>query len=64
MKSSHSVLGISDHCAVVTELDIDPPYRRTNPAQYVSSKILIEKLSGNKLGVVGPSFQKTVPAAR
>ena len=31
IKSSHSVLGISDHCAVVTELDIDPPYRRTKP---------------------------------
>ena len=29
IKSSHSVPGISDHCAVVTELDIDPPYRRT-----------------------------------
>ena len=25
IKSSHSVPGISDHCAVVTELDIDPP---------------------------------------
>ena len=24
-KSSDSVPGISDHCAVVTELDIDPP---------------------------------------
>ena len=23
--------GISDHCAVVTELDIHPPYRRTKP---------------------------------
>ena len=31
IKSSHSVPGISDHCAVVTELDIDPPYRRTKP---------------------------------
>ena len=31
IKSSHSVPGISDHCAVVTELDIDPPYRRTRP---------------------------------
>ena len=31
MKSSHSVPGISDHCAVVTELDIDPPYRCTKP---------------------------------
>ena len=30
IKSSHSVPGISDHCAVVTELDIDPPYHRTN----------------------------------
>ena len=34
IKSSHSVPGITDHCAVVTELDIDPPYRRTNPAQF------------------------------
>ena len=31
IKSSHSVPGISDHCAVVTEQDIDPPYRRTKP---------------------------------
>ena len=31
IKPSHSVPGISDHCAVVTELDIDPPYRRTKP---------------------------------
>ena len=31
IKSSHSVSGISDHCAVVTELDIDPPYRSTKP---------------------------------
>ena len=31
IKSSHSVPGISDHCAVVTELDIDPPYRCTKP---------------------------------
>ena len=29
IKSSHSVPVISDHCAVVTELDIDPPYHRT-----------------------------------
>ena len=31
IKSSHSVPGISDHCrpTVVTELDIDPPYRCT-----------------------------------
>ena len=27
IKSSHNVPGISDHCAVVTELDIDPPYK-------------------------------------
>ena len=31
IKSSNSVPGISDHCAVVTKLDIDPPYRRTKP---------------------------------
>ena len=31
IKSSHSVPGISDHCAVVTGLDIDPSYRRTKP---------------------------------
>ena len=31
IKSSHSVPGISDQCAVVTELDIDQPYRRTKP---------------------------------
>ena len=63
IKSSHSVPGILDHCAVVTELDIDPPYRVVpNPAQCVSSKRLIGKLSGNKLGAAGPPFQKTVPA--
>ena len=31
IKSAHSVPGISDHCAVVTELDIDPPYSCTKP---------------------------------
>ena len=62
IKSSHNVREISDHCAVVTELDIDPPYRRTKPAQCVSSKRLIGRLSGNKLGAAGPPFQKTVPA--
>ena len=31
IKSSLSVPGISDHFAVVTELDIDPPFRRTKP---------------------------------
>ena len=31
IKSSQSEPGISDHCAVVTELDIDQPYRRTKP---------------------------------
>ena len=31
IKSSHSIPGISDHCAVVTKLDIDPPYRCTKP---------------------------------
>ena len=29
IKSSHSVPGISDNCTVVTELEIDPPYRCT-----------------------------------
>ena len=28
----YSVPGISDHCAVVIELDIDPPYRHTKPS--------------------------------
>ena len=62
IKSSHSVPGISDHCAVVTELDIDPPYRRTKPRPVRQFKKLIGKLSGNKLGAAGPPFQKTVPA--
>ena len=62
IKFSHSVPVISDHCAVVTELDFDPFYRRTKSAQWVSSKRLIGKLSGNKLGAAGPPFQKTVPA--
>ena len=31
IKYSYSVPGISDHCAAVTELDIDPPYSRTKP---------------------------------
>ena len=53
-----------------------PPYRRTkphpvrqtrptavpNPVQCVSSKMLIRKLSGNKLGAAGPPFQKKVLA--
>jgi len=30
-KSSRSVPGISDHCAVLVESDIDPPYRRSVP---------------------------------
>ena len=29
IKSSRSVPGISDHCAVLTEADINPPYRRS-----------------------------------
>ena len=33
-----------------------------NPAQCVSSKMLIGKLSGNKLGAAGPPFQKIVLA--
>ena len=31
IKSFHSVPGISDHCVAVSELDIDPSYRRTKP---------------------------------
>ena len=31
IKCSHSVPVISDHCGVVTKLDIDPPFRRTKP---------------------------------
>ena len=31
IKSSHSVPRISDHCTVVTKLDIDPTYRHTKP---------------------------------
>ena len=61
IKSSQSVPGISDHCAVVTELDIEP---RTLPSYETppSSKRLIGKLSDNKLGAAGPPFQKTDPA--
>ena len=62
IKSSHSVPGISDHCAAVTKLDIAHPTVVPNPTQCVSTKRLIRKLSGNKLGAAGPSFQKTVPA--
>ena len=29
IKSSRSVPGISDHCAVLTEAEINPPYRRS-----------------------------------
>ena len=39
IKSSHSVPGISDHCAVVTELDIDPPYRRITPPPPPSASV-------------------------
>ena len=63
--SSHSVglpAGISDHYAVLTELDIDPLYHRTKPRECVSSKMLIGKLSGKKSGAAGPPFQKKVPA--
>ena len=35
IKSSHSVPGISDHCAVVTELDIDLPPYKTPPSASV-----------------------------
>ena len=31
IRMPYSVPGISDHCAVVTKLDIDPPYRHTKP---------------------------------
>ena len=31
IKCSHSVPVISDHCGVVTKLDIEPPFRRTKP---------------------------------
>ena len=58
IKSSHSVSGISDHCAVVTELDIDPPYRLTKPRPVRQFKIPFRKLSGNKLRAAGPPFKK------
>ena len=62
IKSLRSVLGISDHCSVVTELDIDPPYSRTKPHPVRQSKRLIGKLYGNKLGLLNLLFKKTVPA--
>ena len=49
----------------MTQLDIDPPYRRTNPPppppvrQF--KKANWEAIS-NKLGAAGPPFQKTDPA--
>ena len=33
LKSSRSVPGISDHCAVLTESDLNPPYRRATARQ-------------------------------
>ena len=63
IKSSHSVTGISDHCCCVRpNWILTHPTVLQNPAQCVSSKRLIGKLSGNKLGAAGPPFQKTVPA--
>ena len=62
IKSSHSVPGISDHCAVVLLWILTHPTVVPNPTQCVSSKKLIGKLSGNKLEAAGPPFQKTVPA--
>ena len=63
IKSSHSVPGISDHCAVVTELDIDPPYRRTKPRPVRQfKKANWEAIRQQIIGAAGPPFQKTVPA--
>ena len=38
IKSFHSVAGISNHSAVVTELDIDPPHNHTKPHPVRQSK--------------------------
>ena len=60
IKYFHSVPGILNHCAVVTELDIDPSYRCTKPQSV--KKMRIGKVPGKKVGAAEPSFQKTVPA--
>ena len=62
IKCPPSVPGISDHCAVGTELDIDPPYRQyrgTKPRPVRQFKVHIGKLSGKKLGAAGPPLKKS-----
>ena len=54
--------GISDHCAVLTELDIDPSYRRTKPRPVRQFKKANWEAISQQIIAAGPSFQKTVPA--
>ena len=62
IKSSHSVPGISDHRAVVTELDIDPPYRRTKPRPVRQFKKANWEAIMQQIRSCWTPFQKTVPA--
>ena len=62
IKSSHSVPGISDHCAVVTELDIDPPYRRTKPRPVRQFKNAKQEAIRQQIRSCWTSFSKKVLA--
>ena len=62
IKSSHSVPGISDHCAVVTELDIDPPYRRTKPRPVCQFKNVNWEAIRQQIRSCWTSFKKNSPS--
>ena len=62
IKSSHSVPGISDHCAVVTELDIDPPYLRTKPRPVRQFKKANWEAIGQQIRSCWTSFSENSPS--
>ena len=62
IKSSHSVPGISDHCAVVTELVIDPPYRRTKPRPVRQFKKAIWEAIRQQIRSCWTSFSENSPS--
>ena len=62
IKSSHSVAGISDHCAVVTELDIDPPYCRTKPCPVCQFKNANWEAIRQQIRSCWTSFSKKSPS--
>ena len=62
IKSSHSVPGISDHCAVVTELVIDPTYRRTKPRPVCQFKSANWEAIRQQIRSCWTSFSKNSPS--